>query len=62
LKLEREREREFEIKKLRSKGFLSQWSSQPSGGGGDPIYSPHRESACWDVRDPDMSDKKPGHI
>jgi hypothetical protein len=27
-----------------------------------PFYRPHRESACWGVRDPNMSDMELGHI
>jgi hypothetical protein len=34
------REREFELKKLRFKGFSSQWSGQMSGEGGDHLLFP----------------------
>jgi hypothetical protein len=27
-----------------------------------PFYSPHREFACWGVRDPDMSDRGTGQV
>jgi hypothetical protein len=57
LKLERERGREFDLKKLRSKGFSTQQS-----GGGTPFYSPHMEFARWGVRNPDMSGKELRHI
>jgi hypothetical protein len=38
LKLKREREREFDLKKLRVKGFLGQWSGQMDEGSVDPPF------------------------
>jgi hypothetical protein len=51
----------FELKKLRLKGFSSQQSDQMNERGQSPLcplYSPHRESAHWGVRDPDMSSRE----
>jgi hypothetical protein len=33
-----------------------------SGGAETPFYRPHRESARWSVRDPEMSDPRVEHI
>jgi hypothetical protein len=33
-----------------------------SGGAETPFYRPHGESACWSVRDPEMSDPSAEHI
>jgi hypothetical protein len=45
-----------------SKDFQVNWVAKWVEGAETPFYWPHRESARWGVRDPDMSDQETGYV